>query len=33
LEQLRDIARYEGRSPELSRELIDWAWSNYFTHD
>jgi hypothetical protein len=33
LEQLRDIARYEGVRAELSRELLDWAWSNYFTHD
>lgn len=33
LEQLRDIARYEGMPAELSRELLDWAWGNYFTHD
>lgn len=33
LEQLRDIAEYEGRPAEFSRELIDWAWNNYFTHD
>ena len=33
LEQLRDIARYEGVHAELSKELLDWAWSNYFTHD
>jgi energy-coupling factor transporter ATP-binding protein EcfA2 len=33
LEQLRDISSYEGRPAELSRELLDWAWSNYFTHD
>lgn len=33
LEQLRDIARYEGKSAEMSRELLDWAWNNYFTHD
>lgn len=33
LEQLRDIARYEGKPVEMSRELLDWAWNNYFTHD
>jgi len=33
LEQLRDIARYEGKPAEMSRELLDWAWNNYFTHD
>jgi energy-coupling factor transporter ATP-binding protein EcfA2 len=33
LEQLRDIARYEGRPAEMTRELLDWAWNNYFTHD
>jgi DNA-binding PadR family transcriptional regulator len=33
LEQVRDIARYEGVQPELSEELLDWAWNNYFTHD
>ncbi|MDP1596762.1 MAG: ATP-binding protein [Methylotenera sp.] len=33
LEQLRDIARYESKSAEMSRELLDWAWNNYFTHD
>jgi len=33
LGQVRDIARYEGVQPELSEELLDWAWNNYFTHD
>jgi len=33
LRQVRDIARYEGVQPELSEELLDWAWNNYFTHD
>ncbi len=33
LEQIRDIARYEGVQPELSEKLLDWAWNNYFTHD
>lgn len=30
LRQLRDLARFEERAPELSREAIDWAWTNYF---
>jgi len=33
LEQLRDISRYEGRPAEMTEELLDWAWNNYFTHD
>lgn len=33
LGQVRDIARYEGVQPELSAELLDWAWKNYFTND
>lgn len=33
LEQLRDIAVYEGKPALMSRELLDWAWNNYFTHD
>jgi len=33
LEQLRDIAVYEGKPAVMSSELIDWAWNNYFTHD
>lgn len=33
LEQLRDISRYEGKTPEMTKELLDWAWNNYFTHD
>lgn len=33
LQQLRDIARYEGKPAEMTRELLDWAWNNYFTHD
>lgn len=31
--QLRDIARYEGVAPELTPELLDWAWENYFARD
>ncbi len=33
LGQVRDVARYENVQPELSEELLDWAWNNYFTHD
>jgi hypothetical protein len=33
LGQVRDVARYEGMQPELSEELLDWAWNNYFTND
>jgi energy-coupling factor transporter ATP-binding protein EcfA2 len=33
LGQLRDIARYEGVAPELTPELLDWAWGNYFARD
>ena len=28
--QLRDLARYEERLPELNRRTLDWAWDNYF---
>jgi energy-coupling factor transporter ATP-binding protein EcfA2 len=31
LGQVCDLARYEGRSPQLSPEVLDWAWKNYFT--
>jgi DNA-binding PadR family transcriptional regulator len=30
LGQVRDQARYRGVPPELSRDLLDWAWDNYF---
>jgi hypothetical protein len=30
LGQLRDFARFNGREPVLSDELLDWAWHNYF---
>lgn len=33
LEQLRDIAVYESKPAVMSKELLDWAWNNYFTHD
>lgn len=28
--QLVDRSRYQGTPPEMSRELLDWAWQNYF---
>ncbi|MGH8772299.1 MAG: ATP-binding protein, partial [Burkholderiales bacterium] len=28
--QLVDRSRYLGTSPEMSHELLDWAWQNYF---
>ncbi|MUI11457.1 ATP-binding protein [Massilia dura] len=31
--QLRDLARYEDRVPELTRQTLDWAWDNYFAAD
>lgn len=33
LEQLKDIAHYEGKPLVMSEELISWAWNNYFTQD
>jgi len=30
LRQLRDLARFEERAPELNRRTLDWAWTNYF---
>lgn len=30
LNQLRDFARFNGREPALSHDLLDWAWHNYF---
>jgi SpoVK/Ycf46/Vps4 family AAA+-type ATPase len=33
LYQVRDIARFNGTEPELSEELLDWAWNNYFARD
>lgn len=31
--QVRDVARFNGVPPELSRELLNWAWDNYFARD
>lgn len=31
--QARDIARYEGVRPELSEDLLGWAWNNYFARN
>lgn len=33
LGQVRDIARFNGVDPLMSRELLDWAWNNYFTRE
>lgn len=33
LEQVRDFARYEQVEPKLSRDVLSWAWGNYFSHD
>lgn len=33
LQQVTDMAKYEGLAAEMSSALIDWAWANYFTHD
>ncbi len=30
LGQLRDQARFRNLRPEMTTELLDWAWSNYF---
>jgi hypothetical protein len=30
LGQLRDFARFNGRPAELSEDLLEWAWHNYF---
>jgi hypothetical protein len=31
LRQVLDVAKYDGVRPELNREMLDWAWHNYFT--
>ncbi|WP_245747765.1 ATP-binding protein [Formivibrio citricus] len=31
--QVRDIARYSNKPPEMTPEFLDWAWSNYFARD
>jgi SpoVK/Ycf46/Vps4 family AAA+-type ATPase len=33
LRQVRDLALYQGMQPELTPELMDWAWGNYFARD
>lgn len=30
LKQVQDRARYQGMPPQLTVELLDWAWNNYF---
>lgn len=31
--QVRDIARYSSKEPEMTPEFLDWAWGNYFARD
>lgn len=31
LRQVLDVAKYDGKRPELNEEMLDWAWHNYFT--
>lgn len=31
LRQVLDVAKYEGKRPELTKEMLDWAWHNYYT--
>lgn len=33
LGQVRDEARYRGVTPGLTKELLDWAWHNYFVSE
>lgn len=33
LGQLCDYARYHGEEPQMSPELFDWAWNNYFARE
>jgi energy-coupling factor transporter ATP-binding protein EcfA2 len=33
LEQIKDISHYEGEAPVMSKDMLDWAWGNYFAHD
>ena len=30
ISQVADYASFTGREPELSDEMLDWAWNNYF---
>lgn len=31
LRQVLDVAKYQGKRPELTSEMLDWAWHNYYT--
>ena len=31
ISQVRDLARYEGVAPTLNKQVLDWAWNNYFS--
>lgn len=30
LRQVLDVAKYDGVRPELTKEMLDWAWHNYY---
>jgi hypothetical protein len=30
LRQVLDVAKYQGKRPELTTEMLDWAWHNYY---
>ena len=30
IRQVRDLARYEGSTPQVTPRALDWAWNNYF---
>jgi hypothetical protein len=30
--QVRDYAAFNGMAPQMSVEMLDWAWNNYFAH-
>jgi hypothetical protein len=32
IQNVLDICRYVGQPPELSRDLLERAWNNYFGH-
>jgi hypothetical protein len=33
LKQMMDISMYEGTEPGMTKELLDWAWHNYFSQE
>lgn len=32
ISQVREFAIFNGMAPQMSREMLDWAWNNYFAH-